>query len=84
MFRTAMCLKDVGIDGEDNVKMDRTALRNGGGGLDTFGLGQGQVMVSCEHSNKRSISIKCSEFINCTWNHLLFEYNFLSWLYDKG
>jgi len=31
---------------EDNVKMDGTALRKGGGGLDTFGLGQGQVIVS--------------------------------------
>jgi hypothetical protein len=26
--------------------MDGTALRNGGGGLDTSGLGQGQVMFS--------------------------------------
>ena len=31
---------------EDNVKMDGTALRKGGGGLHTFGLGQGQVTVS--------------------------------------
>jgi hypothetical protein len=43
-----MCLKEVGINGEDNVKMNCTALRKGGVGLDTFGLGQGQVMVSCE------------------------------------
>jgi hypothetical protein len=43
--------------------MDGTALRNGGGGLDTSELGQGQVMVSCEHCNKLSIYIKCSEFI---------------------
>ena len=63
---------------EDNVKMDGTALRKGGGGLDTFGLGQGQVMVSCEHCNKLSISIKCSEFINYIWNHLLFDNNYLS------
>ena len=49
---------------EGNVKMDRTAFRQGGRALDSSGLGQGQLMVSCEHCNKLSISIKCSEFVN--------------------
>ena len=49
---------------EDNVKMDRTALRKGGRALDSTGLGQGQLMVSYEHCNKLSISIKYSEFVN--------------------
>ena len=49
---------------EDNVKMDRTSLREGGRAMDSSGLVEGQVIVSCERCNKLSISIKCSEFIN--------------------
>ena len=49
---------------EDNVKMDRTALRKGGRALDSSGLGPGKLMVCCEHCNKLSISVKCREFVN--------------------
>jgi hypothetical protein len=58
---------------EDNVKMNGTAIRKGGGGLDTFSLKQGQMMVSCEHCNKLSISIKCSEFIKYIY-YIIFIY----------
>ena len=56
--------------------MDRKALRKGGRALDSSGLGQAQLMVSCEHCNKMSISIKCREFVNLIWNHLLFGTSF--------
>jgi hypothetical protein len=66
---------------EDKVKMDRTALRRGVRALDSSGFGQAQLMFSCKHCNKLSISKKCSEFVNWIWNYLLFENNFLSWIY---
>jgi len=40
---------------EDNVKMDRTALREGGRAMDSSGLVEGQVIVSCERCNKLNI-----------------------------
>jgi hypothetical protein len=49
---------------EDIVKTDRTALREGGRAMDSSGLGEGQVIVSCERCNKLSLCIKCREFIN--------------------
>ena len=42
---------------EDNVKMERTTLTKCGRALSQSGLGQAQLMVSCEHGNKLSISI---------------------------
>jgi hypothetical protein len=35
-----------------------------GCGLDSLGLGYGQVAGSCEHGNEPSGSIKCEEFLD--------------------
>jgi hypothetical protein len=49
---------------EDNVTMGLQEVGWLHGLGDFFGLGQGQVAVSCESGNEPSGSIKCGEFLD--------------------
>jgi hypothetical protein len=51
---------DLGIVGR--IALIHILRRIRGYGLDSSGLLNGQVVSSCEHRNKSSVSTKCTEF----------------------
>jgi hypothetical protein len=48
---------------EDNIKMDNKEIVLEGGGINSFGSGQGPLAGSCEHGNEPSGSIKGEKFV---------------------